>query len=153
MDWGIIGTVAGLIAILGVAYTLGKYAGKLDDLIGMRDRLSDGLVKTDSLWQMKDNIAAAIIKIDTLWKIYIEDSLSSSSDPGGNIMLPDEIKGEIRNLLDNDKWLCQTKEPTLLIIDRIGVDKLSQVARDNKVRLGVILAQVNSYVFDCLTRS
>ena len=133
MDWGIIGSISGGLAILGVVYALGRYAGKIDDLCSK-----------------KDEIDAAIIKIDTLWKIYIEDIAIRHSNPGSNIMLPDEIKDEIRTLINNDKCIWKVKDPTLIIIDRIGLDKFSKLARENKADLGQVLAQVNSYVFDCL---
>lgn len=133
MDWGIIGTIAGGLAILSVVYALGRYAGKIDDLCRKRDEIN-----------------AAIIKIDTLWKIYVEDNLLRHSNPGSDIVLPDELKNEIRTLLNNNKYFCQVKEPTLLVIDKLGIEKLSELARSNKADLGQVLAQVNSYVFDCL---
>jgi len=153
VDWGIIGTITGILAILGVVYAIGRYAGKIDDLCRMKDRLSDNLIKVDALWDLKDEISAAIIKIDTLWKVYIEDNLIRHSNPGGTIVLPDEIKVEIKTLLNNDDYFGKVKEPTLLIIHEVGIEKLSELARNNKADLGQVLAEVNTYVFACLRGS
>ncbi|MBA7708222.1 hypothetical protein ES703_117114 [subsurface metagenome] len=136
MDWGIIGTIAGLLAILGVAYALGKYAGKIDDLC-----------------RKKDEINAAIIKIDTLWRIYVEDNLIRHSNPGGPIVLPDELKTEIKTLLNNNDYLGKVKEPTLLVIAEVGIRKFSEIARSNNADLGQVLAEVNTWVFECLRTS
>lgn len=130
----ILGAVSGVLALLGLVYALGRYTTKID-----------------AFWQMKEDLSAAIIKVNTLWKIYIEDSLIGHSNPGGGGVLPEELRAEIRTLLENDKHLGQVKEPTLLIIDRIGVARFSQIARDNKAGLGLVLAEVNSYVFACLS--
>ncbi len=153
IDWGIIGTIAGMLAILAVVYGIGRYAGKIDDLIQMKDGVSDSLVKVDALWQMKDDMSAAIIKIDTMWRIYVEDSLIRHSNPGSNIVLPDELKNEIKTLLNNDDSLWKVKEPTLLIIAELGIEKFSEIARSNKADLGQVLAEVNSYIFACLKSS
>lgn len=153
MDWGIIGTIAGMLAILGVVYGIGRYAGKIDDLSRMKDRVSDSLVKVDTLWDLKDEISATIIKIDTLWKVYIEDNLLRHSNPGDNIVIPDEMKEEIRTLLNNDDYFGKVNEPTLLVIHSIGIEKFSALARSNKADLGQVLAQVNEYVFACLRDS
>ncbi|GAI42296.1 unnamed protein product [marine sediment metagenome] len=153
MDWGIIGTIAGIIAILGVAYAIGKYSGKIDDLIQMKGGVSDSLVKVDTLWDLKDEISAAIIKIDTLWKIYIEDNILRHSNPGDDIVLPDEIKDEIKTLLNNNDYFGKVNEPTLLIIHSIGIEKFTELARSNKADLGQVLASVNTYVFGCLRTS
>lgn len=154
MDWGIIGLIAGLLAILGVVYAIGKYSGQIDDLIQMKDKVSDSLVKVDALWELKDGISTAIIKIDTLWRIYIEENLIRHSNPGGPGMLPDELKNEIQTLLnDNDDYFGKVNEPTLLIIDRIGIEKFSAIARGNKAELGQVLAELNTYVFLCLRGS
>ncbi len=150
MDWGIIGTIAGGLAILGVVYALGRYAGKIDDLCQMKDKLSDSLVKVDTLWELKDEISATIIKIDTLWKVYIEEALIRHSNPEGNIVLPEELKNEIKTLLNNNDYLGKVKEPTLLIIHEVGIERFSEIARSNQADLGQVLAQVNTYVFDCL---
>ncbi|GAH82984.1 unnamed protein product [marine sediment metagenome] len=150
MDWGIVGTIAGMLAILGVVYGIGRYAGKIDDLCRMKEKLPDSLIKVDTLWDLKDDISAAIIKIDTLWRIYIEDNLVRHSNPGGTGMLPDELKNEIKTLLNNNEYFGKMKEPTLLVIDRLNIQRLSEIARNNKVELGQVLAEVNSYVFSCL---
>lgn len=136
MDWGIIGTIAGGLAILGVVYTIGRYAGKIDDLCRKRDEIN-----------------AAIIKIDTMWRIYIEENLIRHSNPGSNIVLPDELKNEIKTLLNNNNYLWKVKEPTLLVVDKLGIQTLSAIARSNKADLGQVLAQVNEYVLDCLKSS
>jgi len=142
-----------MLAILGVAYGIGRYAGKIDDLCRMQEKLPDSLLKVDTLWDLKDEISAAIIKIDTLWKIYIEDNLLRHSNPGDNIVIPDEIKDEIRTLLNNNDYFGKINEPTLLVIHSIGIEKFSVVARSNKADLGQVLAQVNEYVFACLRGS
>ncbi|GAH48257.1 unnamed protein product, partial [marine sediment metagenome] len=113
-------TIAGMLAILGVVYGIGRYAGKIDDLCRMKEKLPDSLIKVDTLWDLKDDISAAIIKIDTLWRIYIEENLIRHSNPGGTGMLPDELKNEIKTLLNNNECFGKMKEPTLLVIDRIG---------------------------------
>lgn len=136
MDWGIIGTIAGSLAILGVVYAIGRYAGKIDDLCHKRDEIN-----------------AAIIKIDTLWKIYIEDNLIRHSNPGSEIMLPDEIKDEIKTLLNNNDYFGKVNEPTLLVVHSIGIEKFTELARSNKADLGQVLAEVNTYVFACLRDS
>lgn len=134
MDWlTAIGSISGIVALLGLVFATGKYCTKID-----------------SLWEMKDNLSAVIVKVDTLWHIYIEDSLIRHSNPGGEFTLPDELKADIRKLLDNEKYFQQIKEPTLLIVARIGVRKFSEVARNNGTDLGQVLATVNSFVFDCL---
>ncbi|GAH91826.1 unnamed protein product [marine sediment metagenome] len=154
MDWGIVGTITGLLAILSVAYAIGRYSGKIDDLIQMKDEVSDSLVKVDTLWELKDGISAAIIKIDTLWRIYIEESLIRHSNPGGtSIMLPDELKNEIKTLLNNDSYIGKVNEPTLLVIDKVGIERFSAIARGNKAELGQVLAELNTYVFLCLRGS
>ncbi|GAI85285.1 unnamed protein product, partial [marine sediment metagenome] len=121
--------------------------------IQMRDKVSDSLVKVDALWELKDEISAAIIKIDTLWRIYIEENLIRHSNPGGSSMLPDELKNEIKTLLNNDDYLGKVNEPTLLVIDKVGIERFSAIARGNKAELGQVLAELNIYVFLCLRGS
>lgn len=135
MDWGIVGTIVGILALASVVYTLGRYAGRFD-----------------TLWSMRNEISGAIIKIDTLWKIYIEETIIRHSNPGNSIMLPDELKDEIKNLLNNNEYFGKVKEPTLLIIHSVGIEKFTQIARSNKADLGQVLAEVNSYVFEYLTK-
>ena len=153
MDWvSILGAVTGVLALSALAFTIGRYAGKVDDLCKMRDRISDTCVKAETLWGMKEEFSATIVKVDMLWKIYIEDNLIRHSNPGGTAMLSDKLKAEIRALLDNDKSLSEVKEPTLLVINRIGLGKFSQLAQSNKSSLGQVLAQANDYIFECLRK-
>lgn len=135
MDWGIVGTIIGIVALLSVVFAIGKYAGRFD-----------------TLWGMRDEISAVIIKVDTLWKIYIEEAIIRHSNPGNEIMLPDEIKDEIKTLLNNNEYFGKVKEPTLLIINSVGIVKFTQIARNNKIDLGQVLAEVNAYVLECLTK-
>lgn len=133
IDWGIAGAIIGMLALLSVVFAVGRYAGKFD-----------------TLWGMKDELSAAVIKVDTLWKIYIEDNLIRHSNPGSEIMLPDELKNEIKTLLNNNDYFGKVSEPTLLVINKLGIEKFSELARSNKAGLGQVLAEVNSYVFSCL---
>lgn len=151
MDWGIVGTITGLLALCSVIFALGRYAGKIDDLCRMKSSLPDAMVKVDTLWGLKDDISTAIIKIDTIWRIYIEDNLIRHSNPG-NPALPDELKNEITTILNNNNYLWKVKEPTLLVIDRLTIPKLSAIAKENKVSLGEVLVEVNNFVFSCLSQ-
>jgi len=133
MDWVIVaGGISGIVALLSVAFIIGRYAGRVDDL-----------------YQMKTAISGSIVKIDTLWKVYIEDNLMRHSNPG-YVLLPDELKDDIRALLSSDSHLGQVTEPTLLVINHLGLDKFSRVARSNGLSLGQVLAEANSFVFECL---
>ena len=153
MDWvNAIGSISGIIALLALAFFAGKYINKIQNLSRTQDKcpIADVAIKTDALWSMKDNMNATIVKVDTLWKIYIEDSIIGHSNPGDPIVLPEELKGEIKKLLDNDNYLSEMKEPTLLVVNKIGLEKFSQVARGNRVSLGQVLAEANSFIFSCL---
>lgn len=153
MEWlGILGAITGILALFSVIFVLGRYAAKIDDLCRMKDSLSDALIKVDTLWGLKDDISAAIIKIDTMWRIYIEDNLIRHSNPGDHGELPDELKNEITTILNNNNYLWKVKEPTLLVIDRLTIPKLSAIAKENKVSLGEVLVEVNNFVFSCLSQ-
>lgn len=149
-----IGSISGIIALLALAFFAGRYINKIENLGKIQDKcpIADVALKIDALWSMKDNLSAVMVKVDTLWKIYIEDSIIGHSNPGDPIVLPEELKGEIKKLLDNDNYLSEMKEPTLLVVNLIGLEKFSQVARGNRVSLGQVLAQANSYVFECLKK-
>lgn len=153
MDWvNAIGSISGIIALLALAFFTGKYINKIQNLSRAQDKcpIADVALKIDALWAMKDNLNATIVKVDTLWKIYIEDSIIGHSNPGDPVMLPEELKGEIKKLLDNDNYLSEMKEPTLLVIDRIGLQRFSAVAKENETSLGRVLAEANNYIFSCL---
>lgn len=153
MDWvNAIGSISGIVALLALVFFAGRYINKIENLGKIQGKcpIADVAIKTDALWTMKDNLNATIVKVDTLWKIYIEDSIIGHSNPGDPVMLPEELKEDIKKLLDNDNYLSQVKEPTLLVVDKIGLHRFSAVAKENETSLGQVLAKVNSYVFSCL---
>ena len=154
MDWfALIGGISGIIALLGLAFGFGRYATKIDDIHRMKDRLLDTCIRTDSLWGMKDDLSAVVVKVDTMWKVYIEDTLVRHSNPGGHITLPEELKADIKDMLNNDKYLQQVSEPTLLVIHKIGLERFSEVAKGNQASLGEVLAEANTFVFTCLSET
>lgn len=153
MDWvNAIGSISGIIALLALAFFAGKYINKIQNLGKTQDKcpIADVALKVDALWGMKDNLSAVMVKVDTLWKIYIEDSILRHSNPEEPVVLPVELKEEIKKLLDNDNYLSEMKEPTLLVIDRLGLQRFSAVAKENATSLGQVLAEANSFVFSCL---
>lgn len=153
MDWvNAIGSISGIIALLALAFFAGRYINKIENLGKTQSKcpIVDVALKVDALWGMKDNLSAVMVKVDTLWKIFIEDSMLRHSNPGEPVVLPVELKEEIKKLLDNDTYLSQVKEPTLLVIDRLGVRRFSAVAKENGASLGQVLAETNSYIFSCL---
>lgn len=153
MEWvSAIGSISGIIALLALAFFAGKYINKIQTLGKTQDKcpIADVALKADALWGMKDNLNATIVKVDTLWKIYVEDSILRHSNPGEPIVLPVELKEEIKKLLDNDNYLSQVKAPTLLVIDRLGLQRFSAVAKENGTSLGQVLAEADSFVFSCL---
>jgi len=155
MDWvNAIGSISGIIALLALAFFAGRYINKIENLGKTQSKcpIVDVALKVDALWGMKDNLSAVMVKVDTLWKIFIEDSMLRHSNPGEPVVLPVELKEEIKKLLDNDNYLSQVKEPTLLVIDRLGVQRFSAVAKENGASLGQVLAEANAYIFDCLKK-
>lgn len=155
MDWvNAIGSISGIIALLALAFFAGRYINKIQSLGKTQDKcpIADVALKVDALWGMKDNLSAVMVKVDTLWKIYIEDSILRHSNPGEPVVLPVELKEEIKKLLDNDTYLSQVKEPTLLVVDRLGLRRFSAVAKENGTSLGQVLAEANSFVLDCLKK-
>jgi len=152
MDWvNAIGSISGIIALLTLAFFAGRYINKIENLCKVQSscQITNVAIKTEALWGMKDDLHATIVKVDTLWKIYIEDSIGHSN-PGEPVVLPVELKEDIKKLLNNDNYLSQVREPTLLVVDRLGVQRFSAVAKENGTSLGRVLAETNSFVFSCL---
>ena len=150
MDWlNAVGSIGGIVALLTVAFFVGRYVSKFHDIVKIQADcpISSIAVKIDAIWGMKEDINASIIKVDTLWRIYIEDNIVRHSNPGVPVDLPEELKGEIEKLLDNDNYLHGVSEPTLLVISKIGVARFSQVAKANGATLGQVLVEVNTFVF------
>jgi len=155
MDWvNIIGSISGIIALLTLAFFTGRYISKIEHLCKTQTNcpIADVAIKIDSIWGMKDALSAAIIKIDTLWKIYVEDNLIKSSNPGEKVVLPDELKGEIEKQLNGNHYLSEISEPTLLVVNRIGLERFIEVAKTNKTSLGHVMVEANIYVLDCLKK-
>ena len=151
--FGGIGAISGIVALLTLAFFAGKYINKINTVSRSQEQcpINDIAVKVDSLWNMKDGLDAAVIKIDTMWRIYVEDNLSHhSSNPGGE-MLTEEIKQDIRALIQNDQMLMRVKQPTLLVIDKIGLHRFTEAAKTNGTSLGNVLAEVDNFVCECLT--
>ena len=154
-EWlSIFGGISGIIALLGLAFFAGKYINKIQNLGKTQDKcpIADVALKIDALWGMKDELTATIVKVDMLWKIYVEDSILRHSNPGEAIVLPEELENDIRTLLDNDNYLSQVTEPTLLVVDRLGLQRFSAVAKENGTSLRQVLALANSFVFECLQK-
>ena len=152
MDWvNAIGSISGIIALLALAFFAGRYVNKINTIGKIQGEcpISSLAVKTDALWAMKDDLSAVMVKVDMLWRIYIEDILSHSN-PGGNVTLPQNLKSEIKTLLDNDNYLSQVSEPTLLVVNKLGLHRFTAVAKENKTSLGQVLAEANAYIFSCL---
>lgn len=155
MDWvSAIGSISGIIALLGLAFFAGKYINKISNLCKTQDScpISTVSVKIDALWSMKEDLSATMVKVDMLWQIYIEDSIIGHSNPGDTIVLPEDLKGEIKKLLDNDNYLSQVNEPTLLVVNKIGLRRFADIARSNKASLGQVMAEANSFVFSLLSK-
>lgn len=151
MDWlNWIGSISGIVALLTIAFFFGIYISKINAMAKVQEQcpINTISVKIDDLWNMKDDLHAAIIKADALWKVYIEEN----SNPGGGNMLPENLRGEITALLDNDDYLLKVKEPTLLVVEKLGLHRFVAVAKVNKQKLGQILAEVNTLVFEHLQR-
>ena len=147
-----VGSIGGIVALLAVVFFAGRYVSKFHDVAKIQADcpISSIAVKIDAIWGMKEDIAASIIKVDTLWRIYIEDNIVRHSNPGVPVVLPEELKGDIEKLLNKDNYLHGVKEPTLLVIGKIGVARFSQVAKANGATLGQVLVEVNNFVFSCL---
>lgn len=152
MDWlTIIGSISGIIAILSLVFFTGMYVTKIKTLCKVQEKCPIGniAIKIETIWGMKDDLAASLVKIDTLWRIYIEDNLIRFSNPGGTIVIPEELKDEIRGLLNNNEYLSRINEPTLLIIHKIGTQRFAEIAKTNGTGLGQVLTEINTFIFSC----
>lgn len=63
-------------------------------------------------------------------------------------MLPLKLKRDIQNLLNNEHY-CEVKEPTLLVVDRLGIKRFSKLAKRRQKDLWQIITDVDAYVFTC----
>lgn len=149
-----IGSIGGIVALLTVAFFVGRYIGKFHDIIKVQEKcpVADIAIKVDAIWDIKEAINASIIKVDTLWQIYIEDNRIRHSNPGDPVVLPEELKTDIKKLLNNDHYLSQVNQPTLLVIERIGLERFAVIARTNEASLGQVLVEVNTFVFTFLQK-
>lgn len=143
--FAIIGSVSGLISIVGLVYLLGVWKGSVDSKL--RDI-------TQQISQYPPGETSLMAK--TLWDIYVVDALRNRPDLAehhssyklrreGEDLIPDDIKQELNQVPHNE----QNKDAIAsgwLVVKHLGMEAISRVADEKGLSIQEAIAILSTYL-------
>jgi len=140
----IIGAVSGIVSLLAIIYMVGIWKGKIDTQLGNICR---------SLQKYPLEETAVMTK--TLWDIYVVDALRDRPDlaeqhsayklkPGGEDLIPDDIKQELRQLPDSSKN-SEAIASGYLVVKFLGLERVSRMAEQGSLSVQEAIAVLSTF--------
>lgn len=141
----IIGSITGVLSLLGIVYMLGHWKGRVDT------RLKELM---DTMNQYPPAETALMVK--TLWDIYVVDALRARPELAeshsafrlkkeGHDMIPDALKQELDQIPLNP-----TNRESLatgyLVVKHLGFETISKMAEERKLSVQEAIAILSLYL-------
>ena len=141
----IIGSITGVLSLLGIVYMLGHWKGQVDTKL--REL-------TDTMNQYPPAETALMVK--TLWDIYVVDALRARHELSeshsvfrlkkeGHDMIPDALKQELDHITLNPT----PKEAIAsgyLVVKHLGLEKISKMAEERQLSVQETIAILSLYL-------
>ena len=137
---GLVGTVAGLVSLVGIVYLVGVWKGRVETKLGnIQDELRE------------HSPAETALMARTLWDIYVVEALRSRPDlvehgssyrlkKEGEALISDELK-EALNRFGTCKAGCSGWE----IVRALGMDTISRMAEEKGLTIQQSIAILVTY--------
>jgi len=140
----IIGSITGVLSLLGIVYMLGHWKGQVDT------RLRE---LTDTMNQYPP--AETTLMVKTLWDIYVVDALRARPELAeshsafrlkkeGHDMIPDALKRELEHITPNP-----TKEAVAsgyMVVKHLGLERISKWAGEVELSVQEAIAILSIYL-------
>jgi len=144
----LVGSVTGVLSLLGIVYMLGRWKGQVDT------RLRD---ITNSMAQYPPAETALMVK--TLWDIYVVDALRGRPDLAehrsafklskeAHDMIPDALKPLLDQIsqINSNPGIRADVASGYLVVKYLGMGPISQMAEDCKLSVQEAIAILSTYL-------
>ncbi|KKM78276.1 hypothetical protein LCGC14_1361560 [marine sediment metagenome] len=143
---GIIGAISGSISLLGLAYFLGVWRGKIDTALhGVQDSIKN--YPPAEMWTM----------VKTLWDIYVVDALHHRPDLAehgsgfklkkeGEDLIPDHMKTLLSRIPHNPYNNSEAIATGYLVVKHIGLDPINDMAAQKELSVQETIAILSCWL-------
>jgi len=142
----IIGSITGVLSLLGIVYMLGHWKGHVDT------RLRE---LTDTMNQYPPAETALMVK--TLWEIYVVDALRGKADLAeqhhsfrlkkeGHDIIPDALKQKLDQTPLNPTTNRESVASGYLVVKHLGIESITKWAGEVKLSVQEAIAILSLYL-------